>query len=177
MTRIESLHIIHRVFLQRLTWVLWSSFPLMDLLYWLDIMNFADHRVCRILADVFVKTVYSVSILSGNFCLLDTIAELRLAQMRESLVENKGNVGRTEKLNDALKIQCVEAETTARMAKRFVANLSHELRTPLNSIIAFNSLLLESGLDPIHHDYVQSSLTSAEALLGIIGQVQALLFV
>lgn len=27
-----------------------------------------------------------------------------------------------------------------------VANLSHELRTPLNSVIAFNSLLLESGL-------------------------------
>ena len=38
----------------------------------------------------------------------------------------------------------IEAETSARLSSRFLANISHELRTPLNSIIAFNSLLLES---------------------------------
>jgi hypothetical protein len=139
------------------------------------VISFHEHRVFRVLGDVFVKTVYSVSILSGNFCLLDTISELRLSQMRESQAESEENFDRTEKLNEALKMQCVEADTTARMAKRFVANLSHELRTPLNSVIAFNSLLLESGLEPIHQEYVRSSLTSAEALLGIIGQVRILL--
>eukprot|EP00281_Chroomonas_sp_CCMP1168_P018727 CAMPEP_0206225008 /NCGR_PEP_ID=MMETSP0047_2-20121206/7326_1 /ASSEMBLY_ACC=CAM_ASM_000192 /TAXON_ID=195065 /ORGANISM="Chroomonas mesostigmatica_cf, Strain CCMP1168" /LENGTH=765 /DNA_ID=CAMNT_0053647995 /DNA_START=27 /DNA_END=2321 /DNA_ORIENTATION=- len=157
--------------LELLTWVLWSCFPLMDGLMHYGFLSFTEHRVCRVLADVFVKTVYSVAILSGNFCLLDTIAELRLSQMQDAHAETEENVVRTEKLNDALKIQCVEADTTARMAKRFVANLSHELRTPLNSVIAFNSLLLESGLDPMHQEYVKSSLTSAEALLGIIGQV------
>jgi signal transduction histidine kinase len=135
-------------------------------------MTFPEQRVCRVLADVFVKTVYSVSILSGNFCLLDTISELRLAQMEEAQAETEENFERTEKLNEALKMKCVEADTNERMSKRFVANLSHELRTPLNSVIAFNSLLLEAGLDPLHQDYVKSSLTSAEALLGVIGQVR-----
>lgn len=156
---------------QTITWVLWSVFPLLESLQLFGVISFHEHRVFRVLGDVFVKTVYSVSILSGNFCLLDTISELRISQMRESQAESEDNFDRTEKLNEALKMQCVEADTTARMAKRFVANLSHELRTPLNSVIAFNSLLLESGLEPIHQEYVKSSLTSAEALLGIIGQV------
>lgn len=158
-------------FLQKITFVLWSVFPSLQVCQLLGIISFHEHRVFRVLGDVFVKTVYSVSILSGNFCLLDTISELRISQMRESQAESEDNFDRSEKLNEALKMQCVEADTTARMAKRFVANLSHELRTPLNSVIAFNSLLLESGLEPIHQEYVKSSLTSAEALLGIIGQV------
>jgi len=157
--------------LETITWVLWSVFPLLECMELFGVISFHEHRVFRVLGDVFVKTVYSVSILSGNFCLLDTISELRLSQMRESNAESEENFDRTEKLNEALNMQCVEADTTARMAKRFVANLSHELRTPLNSVIAFNSLLLESGLEPIHQEYVRSSLTSAEALLGIIGQV------
>jgi signal transduction histidine kinase len=162
---------------QRLTWILWATFPLIELSYNMGLMSFPEQRVCRVLADVFVKTVYSVSILSGNFCLLDTISELRLAQMEESQAETEENFERTEKLNEALKMKCVEADTNERMSKRFVANLSHELRTPLNSVIAFNSLLLEAGLDPLHEDYVKSSLTSAEALLGVIGQVSQCLFV
>ncbi|EKX38412.1 hypothetical protein GUITHDRAFT_77188, partial [Guillardia theta CCMP2712] len=75
-------------------------------------------------------------------------------------------------MNRALQMACVEAETSARLSRRFVANISHELRTPLNSVVAFNSLLLDADdLNPVHREYVKSSLTSAEALLGIINQV------
>ncbi|EKX38447.1 hypothetical protein GUITHDRAFT_77158 [Guillardia theta CCMP2712] len=75
-------------------------------------------------------------------------------------------------MNRALQMACVEAETSARLSRKFIANISHELRTPLNSVVAFNSLLLEADdLNSIHREYVSSSLTSAEALLGIINQV------
>eukprot|EP00960_Hanusia_phi_P050904 760485-Hanusia_phi.AAC.4 len=66
----------------------------------------------------------------------------------------------------------LEAETSARLARQFLANMSHELRTPLNAVIAFTSLVLDSrDLSPLHEEYLSSSLTSAEALLGIINQV------
>ena len=53
-----------------------------------------------------------------------------------------------------------------------MANISHELRTPLNSIIAFNSLLLEDDtLSEAQREFVSSAIVSAEALLGIIGQI------
>ena len=56
--------------------------------------------------------------------------------------------------------------------RAFVANISHELRTPLNSIIAFNSLLIEDEtLGEAQREFVASAIVSAEALLGIIGQI------
>ncbi|EKX55434.1 hypothetical protein GUITHDRAFT_62766 [Guillardia theta CCMP2712] len=75
-------------------------------------------------------------------------------------------------MNRALQMAYLEAETSARLARQFLANMSHELRTPLNAVIAFTSLVLDSrDLSPLHEEYLSSSLTSAEALLGIINQV------
>ena len=52
--------------------------------------------------------------------------------------------------------QVVEAETSARLSRLFLANISHELRTPLNSVISFNSLILEDGgMSEVHTDYLQ----------------------
>ena len=67
----------------------------------------------------------------------------------------------------------IEAESVSQLHRAFVANISHELRTPLNSIIAFNSLLLEdeSGWTEAQREFVGSAIVSAEALLGIIGQI------
>ena len=48
----------------------------------------------------------------------------------------------------------------------------HELRTPLNSIIGFNTLAMESGeLTEFTTSFIKASLTSAEALLGLINQI------
>lgn len=77
-------------------------------------------------------------------------------------------------VNEALQVALLEAETSARLSHRFLANISHELRTPLNSVVAYNSLLLEDEtLGKTHRDYVASATTSTDALLSIIDQVCA----
>jgi signal transduction histidine kinase len=77
-------------------------------------------------------------------------------------------------VNEALQVALLEAETSARLSRRFLANISHELRTPLNSVIAYNSLLLEDEtLGKTHRDYVASATTSTDALLSIIDEVCA----
>ena len=56
--------------------------------------------------------------------------------------------------------------------RAFFFNITHELRTPLNSIIGFNTLAMESGeLTDFTNSFIKASLTSAEALLGLINQI------
>jgi signal transduction histidine kinase len=56
--------------------------------------------------------------------------------------------------------------------RAFFFNITHELRTPLNSIIGFNTLATESGeLTEFTESFIKASLTSAEALLGLINQI------
>ena len=112
--------------------------------------------------DILTKSVYTVTLLTGNFCILDTVAEVRIAQLQAEKETKHKNVIRTELMNQALQVggregreRCrglivceqtamLEAETSSRLSRHFLANISHELRTPLNSVVAFNSLLLES---------------------------------
>mmetsp|Transcript_30450 Transcript_30450/g.72106 ORF Transcript_30450/g.72106 Transcript_30450/m.72106 type:complete len:900 (+) Transcript_30450:163-2862(+) len=157
--------------LEWFTHVLWSTFPIVFFLHYFGFISPLEFMVSRIIVELIVKSVYSVALLTGNFCLLDTIAEIRLLSLKEDSINKQNNTMHVEKMNKALQLAVMEAEASSRLSRRFVANISHELRTPLNSVIAFSSLLLDSGLSTLHEEYVRSSLTSAEALLGIINQV------
>ena len=60
----------------------------------------------------------------------------------------------------------------SQVQRSFFFNITHELRTPLNSIIGFNTLAMESGeLTEFAESFIKASLTSAEALLGLINQI------
>ena len=60
----------------------------------------------------------------------------------------------------------------SRAQRAFFFNITHELRTPLNSIIGFNTLAVETGeLTEFTGSFIKASLTSAEALLGLINQI------
>lgn len=63
------------------------------------------------------------------------------------------------------------AEESARAKAEFTANVSHEMRTPLNAVIGMTDLLLESDLDPVKRDYVNTIRSSGLSLLSIINEI------
>lgn len=67
-----------------------------------------------------------------------------------------------------------EAEFNKRvleLKEHFIATVSHEMRTPMNVILGLSRLMLDTPLDDIQFNYIQSIIDSGEMLTGIVNDI------
>ena len=76
-----------------------------------------------------------------------------------------------ERAKEAM-LRAKEAAEAASQAKsQFLANMSHEIRTPITGVLGMLRLLQRTPLDEKQRRYVSNTMTSADALLTVIGDV------
>lgn len=124
--------------------ICWTSFPIVYMAKEMEFIDTSAEHEWFLSCDVLTKAVYCLLLSAGSIRVLD--------------------VTRDEELADI--------ERLTKMQREFFFNITHELRMPLNSVIGFNTLAVESGeLTDVTNGFIKNSLTSAEALLGLINQV------
>ena len=76
-----------------------------------------------------------------------------------------------EEKNIELTLDKKKTEEKSRQKAELIANMSHDIRTPMNGVIGFTNVLLDSKLDPLQLDYVNTIKSSAQDLLTIINDI------
>ena len=73
--------------------------------------------------------------------------------------------------NHQLEIARKAAEEAAQSKMEFLANMSHEIRTPMNGIFGMISLVLDTPLNSVQKDYIETVQSSTESLLTILNDI------
>lgn len=100
----------------------------------------------------------------------DNHGQYLLIQEQEKVYakELEGEIARQTK---ELRVKNQQLEDASRLKSEFLANMSHELRTPMNAIIGFSDLLVETELNDVQVDFVQTISNAAASLLVLINDI------
>jgi len=101
---------------------------------------------------------------------IETVNELN-QHIEEATTDLQQSLELLEEKNIELSLDKKKFEEKSRQKSEFIANMSHEIRTPMNGVIGFTNVLLESKLDPLQVDYVNTIKSSAQDLLSIINDI------
>ncbi len=136
----------------------------------IKIVEFGDYSTVLMCVNVTDRKIAEHEILKLNANLENEI-EIRTKELKFALTELIEKNKQLTLAEQNMRTLMEEAERANKAKTEFIANMSHEIRTPLNSIIGFSDILLKKIKNPDYINFLNSIVTSGDALLAIINDI------